>query len=185
VRWLRTGSGSSISSIHFWSVHRRDDIWCRKVVSIQANFDWSYVLPSTLTARIRAALALHPDPAYSAADVLIRSTRAGGAMALLCAGVNFDRIRLLGRWRSDKMYRYLHVQAQHVMTGCAAAHSCCPPLNPPPPLAPGSARTAIPINYFYFYSTSHRALPVVRGRPYSSSSRWGDESADLPRITLL
>ena len=82
---------------------------------------WSYVLASDLTARLRAALHLHPDPAYSPADVSIRSTRAGGAMALLCAGVDSDRIRLLGRWRSDEMYRYLHVQAQPVMTGLAAA----------------------------------------------------------------
>jgi hypothetical protein len=54
-------------------------------------------------------------------DVSVRSTRSGGAMALLCAGVDSDRIRLIGRWRSDEMYRYLHVQAQPVMTGLAAA----------------------------------------------------------------
>ncbi len=82
---------------------------------------WSFILPSDLTSRLRTALALHPDPAFSPTDVSIRSTRAGGAMALLCAGVDSDRIRLLGRWRSDEMYRYLHVQAQPVMTGLAAA----------------------------------------------------------------
>jgi hypothetical protein len=54
-------------------------------------------------------------------DVTVRSTRAGGAMALLCAGVDSDRIRLVGRWRSDEMYRYLDVQAQPVMNGLAAA----------------------------------------------------------------
>ena len=42
-------------------------------------------------------------------------------MALLCAGVDRDQIRLVGRWRSDEMYRYLHVQAQPVMNGLAAA----------------------------------------------------------------
>jgi hypothetical protein len=31
-------------------------------------------------------------------------------MALLCAKVDTDTIRLLGRWRSDEMLRYLHVQ---------------------------------------------------------------------------
>ena len=82
---------------------------------------WSYILASDLTSRLRAALHLHPDPAYLPSDVSIRSTRAGGAMALLCAGVDSDRIRLLGRWRSDEMYRYLHVQAQPVMTGLSAA----------------------------------------------------------------
>lgn len=74
-----------------------------------------------LTRRIRAALLLHPDPAYTVTDVSVRSTRAGGAMALLCAGIDSDRIRLVGRWRSDEMYRYLHVQAQPVMTGLSAA----------------------------------------------------------------
>ena len=81
-----------------------------------------YILASDLTTRIRAALLLHPDPAYTLSDLSVRSTpRSGGATALLCAGVDSDRIRLIGRWRSDKMYRYLHVQAQPVMTGLAAA----------------------------------------------------------------
>jgi hypothetical protein len=36
-------------------------------------------------------------------------------MALLCAQVDTDVIRLLGRWRSDEMLRYLHIQAEPVM----------------------------------------------------------------------
>ncbi|KAI2503484.1 hypothetical protein MHU86_10953 [Fragilaria crotonensis] len=93
---------------------------------------WCHVLASTLTDHIRAALRLHPHPAYSLPDVTMRSTRAGGAMALLCAGVDSDQIRLVGRWRSDEMYRYLHVQAQPVMNGLATAmlgsgHFCLTP----------------------------------------------------------
>ena len=42
-------------------------------------------------------------------------------MALLCPGVDSDYIRLIGRWRSDEMFRYLHVQAQPIMTGMSAA----------------------------------------------------------------
>ena len=80
-----------------------------------------HVLAADLTACVRVAVALHPDPAYKVQDVSIRSMRAGGAMALLCTGVDSDRIRLLGQWRSDEMYRYLFVQAQPVMTGLAAA----------------------------------------------------------------
>jgi hypothetical protein len=80
-----------------------------------------YVHSRDLTYRIRAALAIHPHPGYSASQVSARPTRAGGAMALLCAGVGQDRIRMIGRWRSDELYRYLHVQAQPVMTGLAAA----------------------------------------------------------------
>ena len=82
---------------------------------------WTYILASDLTARIRATLQLHPDPTYALTDVSVRSTRAGGANALLCAGVPGERIRLLGRWRSDEMFRYLHVQAQPLMTGLAPA----------------------------------------------------------------
>ncbi|KAI2493227.1 hypothetical protein MHU86_21301 [Fragilaria crotonensis] len=82
---------------------------------------WQYVPPSCITALLRSAVALSPGLGFSAKDVSARSTRSGGAMALLCAGIDGDRIRLIGRWRSDEMYRYLHVQAQPVMNGIAAA----------------------------------------------------------------
>jgi hypothetical protein len=42
-------------------------------------------------------------------------------MALLCAGVDSYCLRMIGQWRSDEMFRYLHVQAQPVMNGLAAA----------------------------------------------------------------
>jgi hypothetical protein len=45
-------------------------------------------------------------------------------MAMLCVGIDADRIRLVGRWQSDKMYRHLHIQVQPVMTGMAAAMLC-------------------------------------------------------------
>jgi hypothetical protein len=48
-------------------------------------------------------------------DISARSLRAGGAMALLCAHVDTDIIRLLGRWQSDAMMRYLHLQALPAM----------------------------------------------------------------------
>ena len=81
-----------------------------------------YIQSRDLTRRLHAALALHPHPGYTASDVSARSTRAGGAMALLCAGVYANRrIRMIGRWRSDELYCHLHVQAQPVMTGLAAA----------------------------------------------------------------
>jgi uncharacterized membrane protein len=34
-----------------------------------------------------------------------------GAIVLVFAKVDTDTIRLLGRWRSDEMMRYLHVQS--------------------------------------------------------------------------
>jgi hypothetical protein len=80
-----------------------------------------FVQPADLTRRMRLALAMFPNPAFAMSDVSARSTRAGGAMALLCAGVDNNRIRLIGRWRSDEHFRYLHMQAQPVMTGISAA----------------------------------------------------------------
>ena len=41
-------------------------------------------------------------------------------MALLCAGVDPDVIKLVGRWRSDAMFRYLHAQAEPLVGNLAA-----------------------------------------------------------------
>ena len=92
-----------------------------KAVRKSPTLPFCHISPSDITSRIRAVLHLHPDPTYTLADVSVRSTRAGGAMALLCAGVDSDRLRMIGRWRSDEMFRYLHVQAQPIMNGLAAA----------------------------------------------------------------
>jgi hypothetical protein len=53
-------------------------------------------------------------------EISARSLRAGGAMALLCGKVDFDLFRILGRWHSDAMTRYLHMQAQPVTQNFAA-----------------------------------------------------------------
>ncbi len=61
-------------------------------------------LQHTVTA-MGSAYGIQPE------HISIRSLRSSGAMSLLCARVDTDTIRLLGRWRSDEMLRYLHVQA--------------------------------------------------------------------------
>jgi hypothetical protein len=74
----------------------------------------------TQALRVSAAATiacLNINPACISA----RSLRSGGAMALLCAGIDSDIIRLVGRWRSDEMLRYLHVQALTHTTRLAAA----------------------------------------------------------------
>lgn len=81
----------------------------------------THVHARDLMRRMRNALTIFPDPSINPHDISARSTRSGGAMALLCAGVGANRIRLVGRWRSDELYRYLHVQAPQVMTGLSAA----------------------------------------------------------------
>ena len=72
--------------------------------------------PADLTAILRLSVTvLGPQFGFLPADISARSLRAAGAMALLCADVDSDRIRLLGRWQSDQMFWYLHVQAEPLM----------------------------------------------------------------------
>ena len=40
-------------------------------------------------------------------------------MALLVAKVDTNVIRLLGRWRSDEMFRYLHLSSEPIMKSFA------------------------------------------------------------------
>jgi hypothetical protein len=74
-----------------------------------------------ITDAIRAASRITSDElGIRPEDISVQSLRAGGAMALLCAQVDSDLIKLLGRWQSDTMMRYLHVQARPVMRNFAA-----------------------------------------------------------------
>jgi len=63
----------------------------------------THLLTSTMTLGGRYGIA--------PTEISIHSLRSSGAMALLCARVDTDMIRLLGRWRSDKMLCYLHVRS--------------------------------------------------------------------------
>ena len=44
----------------------------------------------------------------------MKGLRPGSATSLLCAGVDSDAARVLGRWRSDAMLTYLRVQVSAV-----------------------------------------------------------------------
>lgn len=80
------------------------------------------VTAASLTARLRiVAQQLLPTLGINPQDISARSLRPGGAMALLCARIDTDVIRLIGRWRSDEMLRYLHVQAMPLMANFARA----------------------------------------------------------------
>jgi hypothetical protein len=75
-----------------------------------------HIAPSDITHLLRTAVhILGPQYSFLPKDILARSLRASGAMAFLCANVDTDCIRLIGRWRSDEMLRYLHVQAEPIM----------------------------------------------------------------------
>lgn len=73
--------------------------------------------PAQITTTLKQAVTfLGPSSlGFLPADVSARSLRAAGANALLCGGVDTDVIRLLGRWRSDEMLRYLHTSAEPLM----------------------------------------------------------------------
>jgi hypothetical protein len=67
--------------------------------------------PALTTTLHRAVNTLGAHYGVAPSDVSARSLRASGSMALLCTNVDTSHIHLYGRWRSDEMYRYLHVQA--------------------------------------------------------------------------
>ena len=79
---------------------------------------WKHVTPTIIKKVLKCAVSLSGEnlgflPKY----ISSRSLRAAGAMAILCSGIDTDIIRLIGRWRSDEMLRYLHLQAEPLMQG--------------------------------------------------------------------
>jgi hypothetical protein len=62
---------------------------------------------------------LGPTYGIQTKEISAHSLRASGAMALLCAQVDMDVIHLIGRWRSDEMLCYLHVQYFPLLTPLA------------------------------------------------------------------
>jgi hypothetical protein len=75
-----------------------------------------HVTPAMITTALKNCVTfLGPDLGFVASDVSARCLRAAGANALLLANIDPDIIRLIGRWRSDEMLRYLHVQAAPLM----------------------------------------------------------------------
>jgi hypothetical protein len=55
-----------------------------------------------------------------ASDISALSLRAGGAMAMLVGSIDLTNIRMMGRWHSDAMMRYLHIQAQPIIGNYAS-----------------------------------------------------------------
>jgi len=81
-----------------------------------SNNKLCHVTSHAISSALKLAVQVMGVPyGFLPKDISARSLRAAGAMALLCAQVDSDIIRLLGRWRSDEMLRYLHVQAEPVM----------------------------------------------------------------------
>jgi hypothetical protein len=74
------------------------------------------VTAADITSMLRVAcMAVGTPVGIVPSDISARSLRAGGAMALLCACIDDNIIQLCGRWNSNNMLRYLHLQAQPLM----------------------------------------------------------------------
>jgi hypothetical protein len=90
---------------------------------LYAFFDgtrWATITAHTLTTALCTSATVDGGTSgITASDISARSLRSSGAMALLCAQVDTYVIRLLGRWRSDEMMRYLHVQALPIIAPLA------------------------------------------------------------------
>jgi hypothetical protein len=74
------------------------------------------VTATYLTNRIREAVTTWGlGRGFLPSKVLACCLHAAGATAFLLAQVDPDIIRFIGRWRSDELLRYLHVQANPLM----------------------------------------------------------------------
>jgi hypothetical protein len=73
-----------------------------------------------ITAALRfAARTVQHTTGIAPEKLTARSLRPGGATALLCGKIDNDTIKLVGRWQSDAMLRYLHTQAVPAMGNLA------------------------------------------------------------------
>ena len=73
----------------------------------------------TATMRCHATI-LRPKTGIDPLALNARSLRAGGAMALLQGKCDPITIKLLARWHSDAMMRYLHQQSGPLMQNLAS-----------------------------------------------------------------
>ena len=100
--------------LHLCSHYAPDNAPLACVYSHQRH---SAIKPNDITSALQATVT-YLTPAslgFLPSDVLARCLLTTSINALLCASVDTDVICLLGRWRSDEMLRYLHLQAAPLM----------------------------------------------------------------------
>ena len=79
------------------------------------------VSSAMVTSLLRtAALTIPGHAGVDVNNIAARSLRSSGAMSLLLGGMDTDRIRILGRWQSDAMFRYLYAHALPLISGNAS-----------------------------------------------------------------
>jgi hypothetical protein len=97
-------SKQTVSIASYYRAHRRTNIRAKDI---------------TDTLRHAMTMNYHRTGIH-ASEISARSLRAGGAMAMMCSKIDLNNIRMMGRWHSDAMMRYLHVQAQPIIERYAA-----------------------------------------------------------------
>jgi hypothetical protein len=83
--------------------------------------DWFCVSATQITELLRAgAASVGSSCGVLPSELSARSLRSSGAMAMMCGGIDKLFTRLRGRWKSDAMLSYLHVQAQPLVADVAS-----------------------------------------------------------------
>ena len=92
--------------------------------SYKKGTKWQNIQGYDIRAAIRAVVqAAGPSIGFTEAGISARSLRAGGGMDLLVAWAEPDTIRLVGMWRSNTMFRYLHTTEKSFTEGLKPATS--------------------------------------------------------------
>ena len=74
------------------------------------------ITPTIISKTLKTTVGFYePNLGFESKDVSAHSLCTAGAMALICSGEDSDIIKLIGCWRSNKMFRYIHVQAEPLM----------------------------------------------------------------------
>ena len=77
---------------------------------------WKHATPTMITKVLKCAVSLSGENLdFLPKDISAWYLQAAGSMALLSSGITTDIIRLIGRWRSDEMLCYLHLQTEPLM----------------------------------------------------------------------
>ena len=88
---------------------------------VYTNHQWKPIIPADITQTIRHHVhIIGPSLGFLPTDISVRCLRAAGANALLTAKVDTCVITMIGRWHSDQMLRYLHVQNASLMSSFAS-----------------------------------------------------------------
>ena len=74
---------------------------------------WKNINPTIISKTLKTIItSCGLNLGFEAKDVSALSLRAAGDIVLFCAGVDSNIIKLIGRWHSNEMLIYLHMQAE-------------------------------------------------------------------------